>query len=1006
MHSLYILSKEKDYFRIPLCSFEDLKTSFALTEEELEKKIIDLCNNSFFMEAVFVASPSLYNDLCKLRNGEITRTKKRNEVILSSCQYFYRMCSRTTSFGLFAAITKNKENISPQKKIKKTLLLDFEWSWRFSKELENDFLEMLCFQKNGICYEMNNNYCVPYSISDYGSTVAKTKLTYSILQACKNSISFKDIQKEICERQKISDIIQFQNEFHNLLNTGIIISNLTPTPCQQDYLGFLLESLGDNFSQSEKGQIVKKIRERIKIYENNQCEEPIAVLSKITSDLSDLLSAKRYIQIDASLIDGINFSVSQESREEICDAINLIFEFFSKVKDSHSIYDTYKDLFLNKYGDYRTVPILEMLDPYMGIGVPNTYNTHIKKSKGEKEYPTHYNQKLVRYVYSRIQKAIQEKTSVIIDEEFISLLSSIKHSEIEFPQNVFSGVFCSHDRMNTPKFEINMDLFPTSGELLPLQRFMDFQQTHHMENYKIETSNEDTPVCCQLQYIPKRLKWANIMREMSSEQRHIKGYIWDDAPQQSVDLNNLYVGLENNRFFLLDSKSNKRVKVLFKNMYSYNNDSDVVRFLKEVGEDNLVQIKSELFDNYFSLHVYLPEFCYKNITIIPETWRFCENDLLFPIGNFQDFKKWLKQIIIKYKIPDIVYYRIGDFGFFINLKHDLSCKMIYKSWNKYQTLMFQKYCFSSEKFLFSNNETYRVEMLMSLFYKGKEERKNTPALIPNCKDVENRFFLPGTEWIYVKLFGVKNENQIIEHIIVPWCNQQIHKGNATKFFFVRYKEEGYQIRLRIQQSKNGNLFLQTIDWLNSLTKNIIHSYDVSTYERELERYGDERGIVYAEEIFYYDSLMCAKHVNKNIIEKKEIFLHVAMIYLNVMYPNIKERLDWITENSPDRRDYKEYVKKYNVKTNKEIAQICGDQNETITILKNILRDYSNYLNNIYLKARAVDGIIHMSFNRMIGMNRAIEMEMRAVLRYRVFQYYQKCLNSSCNQDELRKMEDN
>lgn len=1000
MLDLYVLSKNEEFFRIPLYSLEKLKSAFLFSDEELGRIIIDLCNDSFFMEAIFIASPSLYNDLLKLRDGQIISEKKQNELILSTFQYFFRMCSRTTSFGLFAAISYSKKNIASQKKIKKTLLLDYEWSWRFSKELEANYYEMLCFQKNGMCYEMNHNYCVPYSICDCDSSVLKTELTHSILQVCKQSMNYYDVQKEICERQKIAEIIEFRKAFQMLLNAGIIISNLTPNPCQHDYLGFILNTLGDSFSHSKKGLSIQKIREKIQLYETNQCEEPIVTLSEITSGLSELLSAKRYIQIDATLMDGIRFSISQESREEICEAINLIFEFFSKVKLRHSIYDTYKDLFLNKYGDYRTVPILEMLDPYIGIGVPNTYKTFIKKSKGEKEYHTKYNLKLLRYVYSRIQKAIQEKTDVDIDEEFISLLSEVDQSKIEFPQKIFSGVFCSHNKSNYPKFEINMDLLPTSGELLPLQRFMDFQGIHSKENCNKEICNEDSPIYCQLQYIPKRLKWANVMRELSSEQKHIKGYLWDDTPQQSIDLNDLYVGLDNNHFFLLDSKSNKRVKVISKNMYSYYNDSDVVRFLKEVDEDNLVHVKSELFEKYFQLHVYLPEFTYKNITIIPQTWKFCENDLLFPINDYRDFKKWISQIILQYQIPGIVYFRVGDFGYFINLKNDLSCKMIYKNWKKYHILMFQNYSCSSEETLFSSNETYRVEMLMSFFCQKKEERKNTQATVfPNCIDNRNRFCLPGTEWIYVKLYGVKNENQTIERIIVPWCNQQIHNGNATKFFFVRYKEEGYQIRLRIKQSLNRNLFFQTINWLISLTMSTILSYDISTYERELERYGGELGIVYAEDIFYYDSLICSQYISKSIIEKKDIFLCVAMIYLNEMYPNIKERLDWITENSPDRQDYKEFVKKYKIKTTKKIAQILEQQNDTISVLKNTLKEYSNCLINESLKSRALDGIIHMSFNRIIGMNNKIEKEMRAVLRYRVFQNYQKYLNRNCNEYE-------
>ena len=1003
MHSLYVLSRENDIFRIPLCSYENLKSAFALTEEELEKQIIDLCNNSFFMEAIFVASPSLFEDLCRLRDGQIISEKKKNEIYLSSYQYFYRMCSRTTPFGLFAAIANNIENTTPKKIIKKTLLLDYEWSWRFSKKIEAEHLEVLCFQRNGMCYETDTNYYVPYSICNDDRSVEKTELTDAILKACKQSINYFKLQNEICEQQKLTTIVQFNNMIHRLLKAGIIISNLTPNPHQRDYMGFVLKTLGKNFSQSKQGLIIQEIRENIQLYENNQSTDPIITLSKITSELSKLLFANRYIQVDATLENGIHYPISQENREKICEAVNLIFDFFSKVKVSHSIYNTYKDLFMNKYGDYRTVPILEMLDPYIGIGVPSTYKTYKKKTKGEKEYLPQYNRKLVRYVYTRIQKAIQEKTTVKIDEEFFCFLSSISKAKTKFPQKIFSGIFCSHDKLGNQKFELNMDLLPTNGELLPFQRIMDFHQMYSMKNNKRVNGNDDTPIICQLQYIPQRIKWTNVMREPLTEQRHIRGYLWDDTPQENINFNDLYVGLENNRFFLFDNKTKERVNVISKNMYSYYNDSDVIRFIKEVNEDNTVQVKSDLFEKYFSLHVYLPEFTYKNITIVPETWCFCENDLLFPIHDFQDFKDWIKQIITQYEIPEIIYYRIGDFGYFINPKHDLSCKMLFKNWKKYHFLTFQKYCFSPEETLFSNNETYRVEMIMSFICNNPEIISDSFSnnILHDYKN-EQRYCAPGTDWIFVKLYGVNDENNLIERTIVPWCNQQVKNGYAKKFYFVRYKEEDYQIRVRIQQTNSQKVFLPMIDWLKSLIGVSFQRFEISTYEKELERYGGEVGTEFAETVFYYDSLISSKLINKNDFEKRIAYLSLALTYLEEMYPDIKERLTWITNNSPNRQDYRDIITVHKNTTDNAFSTHFSKENRDILIvLKKTVNNYSHFFNCPLLKARALDGILHMSFNRIFGMNRNAEKEMRALIRYKIYQKYQRIIHMNNKQSVIQ-----
>ena len=120
-----------------------------------------------------------------------------------------------------------------------------------------------------------------------------------------------------------------------------------------------------------------------------------------------------------------------------------------------------------------------------------------------------------------------------------------------------------------------------------------------------------------------------------------------------------------------------------------------------------------------------------------------------------------------------------------------------------------------------------------------------------------RRFPPGSEWLYLKLFtGTASADQVLRRIatVLRWT---LTAGGSDQWFFIRYGDPDWHLRLRIHGAP-GRLLHETLPLLTRVTAPLLGTgqlwrVQLDTYEREVERYGGEAGIGLAERVFYADS---------------------------------------------------------------------------------------------------------------------------------------------------------
>lgn len=122
-----------------------------------------------------------------------------------------------------------------------------------------------------------------------------------------------------------------------------------------------------------------------------------------------------------------------------------------------------------------------------------------------------------------------------------------------------------------------------------------------------------------------------------------------------------------------------------------------------------------------------------------------------------------------------------------------------------------------------------------------------------------RTFIPGDNWIYYKLYcGARTADSILTDAILPLTEMLSQKGVISKWFFIRYSDPDFHIRLRFYV-KDTDTIGQVVSELHTIlspyvTDDVIHKVQLDTYVRELERYGAST-VAVSEELFYHESKM-------------------------------------------------------------------------------------------------------------------------------------------------------
>jgi len=100
-------------------------------------------------------------------------------------------------------------------------------------------------------------------------------------------------------------------------------------------------------------------------------------------------------------------------------------------------------------------------------------------------------------------------------------------------------------------------------------------------------------------------------------------------------------------------------------------------------------------------------------------------------------------------------------------------------------------------------------------------------------------------------------DRVLRDAVAPVVRDALAAGDATHWFFLRYADPDDHLRLRLagDPARLATAVLPALDRALAplLAAGAVRKVQLDTYEREVERYGGDRGIELVEQLFWHDS---------------------------------------------------------------------------------------------------------------------------------------------------------
>ncbi|MGD2114061.1 MAG: lantibiotic dehydratase, partial [Acidobacteriota bacterium] len=154
------------------------------------------------------------------------------------------------------------------------------------------------------------------------------------------------------------------------------------------------------------------------------------------------------------------------------------------------------------------------------------------------------------------------------------------------------------------------------------------------------------------------------------------------------------------------------------------------------------------------------------------------------------------------------------------------------------------------------------ELVVSFTRRPDEARTAAPAPVPDRRAGARapvvRTFPPGSEWLYAKIYaGTATADRVLREEVAPLAAGILGSGAARSWFFIRYGDPDWHLRVRFHGERSG-LLDGVLPELQGLFERLLDAgtawkMQLDTYEREVERYGGDQGIALSERLFFHDT---------------------------------------------------------------------------------------------------------------------------------------------------------
>lgn len=746
----------------------------------------------------------------------------------------------------------------------------------------------------------------------------------------------------------------------------VLLSDLRPPLTVTEPARYVADRLAAIAAAGGHAAALADLLAEIAAWDGLDAEQAIAGYPKLVVRAESVHSVKRSAKgpFQSDMAVGLaGRRINRAVAEEAARAAELMLRLSCSPR-GFSHLDGYRARFEERYGSDREVPLLELLDPEIGLG-PTERSTSDK---------AHGDPLLANLAASAIHDGVME---IELDEATVAELETWTVCPENAPTSVDLAVFVTAEsREAIDNGDFRLVIGPNVGAPVAgrtLGRFADLLGAPAEAALREVAAAEDNlapgKLWAEVSYLPHKARTSNVAVRPLTRTHELA---FDTSPSgENLPVDELAVTVRNGRFVLL--WQGQEVVPCAGHMLNPRLAPPVIRFLEEISHDGRAQL-GEFCWGYATEFPFLPRVRSGRVVLAPARWRVDRAAL-------DDFGRWRE----KWRVPRHVYLATMDNRLLLDLDRPEHLAQLRAE--SLPLVLHEALPAPDQAWLPGPDGHYIAEFMVPLVLTSAMP---APRRSTAVRADMRRSWPPGSGWLYAKLYHVPTyEDDLISLAFRDFAAEVTVAGLVEDWFFLRYSDPDPHLRIRFRGEPDpvtAELAPRLLRWGAKLVSDgYCRRLCLDTYEQEVERYGGPAAIGAAERLFTADSKATVDllHLVRSGVLQVERNLLAASTVDDLLTGLGFDSGPHCAERVQDRREAaEEYREKARV-----LREVLGDPGwlarqpggqEAVAILAERRRAVEEF-------ARAIDGLelartprdiagsmVHMHCNRLLGRGHPLE----------------------------------
>lgn len=837
-------------------------------------------------EAIFVASPSLEESLPHwLHYPESERAHRVERAVV---RYLSRMATRPTPFGLFAGVSLG--TLAPHT----TLRLGAQSACRRHTRLDNDYLCALLQHLAGdaalaavLRYRPNDSlWCGAGRVRYVEAGRDGTRRTYQLMAAeaspalCSTLALATDGATRHTLAQALVDSDTEEAEalayVDALINSQVLVPELQLPVTGDEPLRTVIQELASTPATTPIAATLDHVRADLAALDAAPFTANVAPYRAIAQALTGLGVAPaldRLFQVDL-----VRPAPAATLGHSVVDEIMRGVELLRRLGRSRhrDPLERFREAFLTRY-EGRAVPLLEALDEELGLGALLTETGDPSPVLRGLPEPAASPQTVVwdtpqTHLLALLGQALRDGAEeIVLSPEDIERLASADPPPLAHTFEVITTLFAaSSEAIAAGNYRLHLEAVggPPAGRLLG--RFCHAEPALARalaDLLAAEAQHEAEAIYADIVHLPEG-RLGNILLRPLLRSHEITYLGRSGAPRaQQIPTTDLLLSLVHGRLVLHSARLGRRVVPRLTTAHNFASGLGVYRFLCLLQYEELGHSGMRWDWGPLETAPFLPRVRVGRCILSAARWRMSAADTrqlvqAQGVERYRCVQEWRR----RHCLPRWVALLEGDNRLPVDLDNVLSIEAFVSLLTVDSAATLQEVLLGPDDLCLAGPDgRYTHELIVPFVRQVSQEtapsvsRQPEPtAILQHSAQTLTRRFLPGSEWLYAKLYtSPELTDEALLHEIGPVTRDLLDRGAASGWFFLRYADPDWHLRWRLHGDA-GELQKVVLPAVQAaaarlLDRGVIWRFQLDTYEREVERYGGPQGMRLSEQLFQADS---------------------------------------------------------------------------------------------------------------------------------------------------------